>query len=439
MAFNAWFVVIGSLLILMALAGSTLKRLPLSSAMLYLAAGLALGPRGFGLIDLDPIGHSGFVERFTEVAVLVSLFSAGLKLRTPLDDERWRLPFRLASASMMLTVAMIALVGHAWLGLPAGAAVLLGAILAPTDPVLASDVQVTSTSDRDRVRFSLTGEAGLNDGTAFPFVVLGLGLMGHHPLGDWGWRWLAVDVAWAVVAGLGIGAVLGSLIGRLVLHLRRTHKEAVGLDDFLALGLVSLTYGLALLAHSYGFLAVFAAGIALRRVERSQGGEQAPHDVIAGALAGEETATHPEKAPAYMAETVLGFSEQLERILEVAVVLLLGGMLLRASWPREAIWFVPLLFLILRPAAVLLGLVGSSAMPFQRFHMAWFGIRGIGSLYYLAYAIQHGVPHELAARLTSLVFATVAASIVVHGISVTPLMGRYGRIMDERRRRKASA
>src|SRR5919206_497446 len=134
----------------------------------------------------------------TPSAVLISLFTAGLKLRTALTDHRWRLPVRLAVESMIVTVGLITLVGVVGLGLPLGAAVLLGAILAPTDPVLASDVQVEGPTDQDRLRFGLTGEAGLNDGTAFPFVMLGLGLIGLHELGQAGWRWFAVDVVWAV-------------------------------------------------------------------------------------------------------------------------------------------------------------------------------------------------------------------------------------------------
>jgi sodium/hydrogen antiporter len=241
MEFTLWLIVVGVTLILMALVGSVLERLPLSSALLYLAVGVLVGPVGLGLLEIDPLAESVLVERLAEIAVTISLFSAGLKLRTPLSDPAWRLPIRLASLSMMATVALIALVGRYGLGMPWGAAVLLGAVLAPTDPVLASDVQVDEPSDRDRLRFSLTGEAGFNDGTAFPFVMLGLGLLGLHEIGEHGLRWLLVDVLWAVPGGLAIGAVLGAATGRLVLHLRREHREAVGLDDFLALGLVSLS------------------------------------------------------------------------------------------------------------------------------------------------------------------------------------------------------
>ena len=200
----AWALIVGGLLVLMALGGSTLKHLPLSTAMLYLPVGLAIGPLWLGLARFDPIADAKLLEHLTEFVVVVSLFSVGLKLSVELDDRRWLLPLRLAVGSMVLTVGLIALAGVA-MGLPVGAAVLLGAILAPTDPVLASDVQVADPEDRSRLRVALTGEGGLNDGTAFPFVMLGLGLLGLHPLGEWGVRWFLVDVVWAVCGGLVIG------------------------------------------------------------------------------------------------------------------------------------------------------------------------------------------------------------------------------------------
>ena len=430
MTFTWWFLVVGAVFLLMALSSSLLARLPLSTAMLYLGVGVLIGPHALGLIAIDPIAQADLIERVTEIAVIVSLFGAGLKLQLPLRDPFWRLPIILASWSMLLTVGLIALVGTLVLGLPLGAAVLLGAVLAPTDPVLASDVQVTGPRDRDRLRFTLTGEAGLNDGTAFPFVVLGLGLLGIGDLGPFGWRWLAVDVLWAVAGGLLIGAVLGIGAGRLILYLRREHREAVGLDDFLALGLIAFAYGSALLLHAYGFLAVFAAGLALRWVEVHQTGQERDPDEVLTAVDttdDDDLATHPETAPAYMAQTVLGFTEQLERIGEVAVMLLIGAMLSLGAVPSAALWFVPLLVLVIRPVAVNLGMIGSATPPLQRAFIGWFGIRGIGSVYYLTYATAHGVPEHLASWLTGMTLAVVTTSVVVHGISVTPLMRRYER------------
>jgi sodium/hydrogen antiporter len=428
----AWALIVGGLLVLMALSGSALKHLPLSTAMLYLPVGLAIGPLWFGMAHFDPIADARLLEHLTEFVVVVSLFSVGLKLSLTLDDRRWLLPLRLALSSMVLTVGLIALAGLV-MGLPLGAAVLLGAILAPTDPVLASDVQVSDPEDRSRLRVALTGEGGLNDGTAFPFVMLGLGLLGLHPLGDGGLRWLLVDVLWAVAGGLAIGAALGTLTGRLVLRLRVRHAQAVGYDDFLALGLIALSYGTALLTSSYGFLAVFAAGVALRRVERrsTAAGRHAPGQPTPP-VPDDHAATHPAHAPAFMAHAMLGSIEQVERIGEVAAVVLLGAMLWAVDWSLVTWWFVPLLFLVIRPVSVALGLAGSGVTRTQFGLIAWFGVRGIGSLYYLGYAMNHGLDPVLANTLVALTLTAVVASIVAHGVSVTPLMDRYEAMRGKR-------
>ncbi len=433
MTFTWWCIICGLIFILMALSGSILKRLPLTTALVYLGVGFVLSFSGSGLLQLDLFTNIVLLEHLAEVAVLIALFSVGLKIRIPINHKFWWVPMRLAFGSMLLTVGLITLVGVLFLQLPLGAAVLLGGILAPTDPALASDVQVEDPTDRDRLRFGLTGEAGLNDSSAFPFVLLGLGLLGLHDLGDWGWRWLAIDVIWGILMGLLTGALLGSLTGRFVVFLRREYKEAVGWDEFLTLGLVALSYGAASLIHAYGFLAVFAAGLALRQVEVKNAGDQ-PHEKLREiARVGKdlEVATNPEQAPAYMAQAVLGFNEQLERIGEVAVVILIGGILATTPFPLEVLWFAPLLFLIIRPVSVEIGLIQSSTLAVQRYLMDWFGIRGISSLYYLTYAIGHGLELELARQIAALTLWVVAFSIIAHGISVTPLMKFY-----EKKRRK---
>jgi len=430
MTFAIWAIIIGALLTTMALSGSLLKRLPLSTAMLYLAAGVALGPAGWALMTPNPLSHAGILEKVTEVAVLVSLFSAGLKLGLPLSDKHWRLPVRLAFVSMTLTVALIVVIAMFGLGLPLGAAVLLGGILAPTDPVLASDVQVENAGDRDRVRFSLTAEGGLNDGAAFPFVMLGLGLLGLHDLGIGGWRWLTIDVFWATAGGLLIGGALGTMIGKLVVYLRSRHKESVGLDEFLALGLIALAYGVAVLGHAYGFLAVFAAGLALQRVKEHDAGGGGAAAASAGQQSKrrrEERATDPEHASAYLMQAVRGFNEQLERIGEVGVVLVVGAMLAFITVSSSAAWFVLILFVVVRPVSVWLGLLGAPISRDQRIMISWFGIRGIGSIYYLMYAINHGLSRPLAEQIIAITLTTVTVSIVMHGISVTPLMNLYAR------------
>src|ERR687897_3546956 len=427
-----WFTVAGLLLVGVALAISTIQRLPLTTALLYLGIGWLLGPEVFGLLTLDALHDSALLEHLSEIVVIVSLFSVGLKLRVPIRDRRWRTAFVLAFGSMTLTVALVTIAGVYLLGLPVGGAVLLGAVMAPTDPVLASDVQVGDPFDRNPLRFSLTGEAGLNDGTAFPFVMLGLGLLGLHELGEGWWRWWAVDVLWAVAGGLGIGTLLGTAVGQLVLYLRRSHREAVGSDDFLAIGLIALAYGVALLCHAYGFLAVFAAGLALRGIEMRHSAGHAPETVKRAAesplTAADESATHPEKAPAYMTEAVRHVTEQLERIGEIVIVLIVGALLGPGTTSLQALGFSAVLLMIIRPVAVMAGLMGQGQSRHERGLLAWFGIRGIGSIYYLMFAIGRSLPDDLARQLITLVITTVAVSTVVHGASVTALMARYARV-----------
>ncbi len=429
MNFALWLAVIGLLLLVMALCGSLLARLPISTSMLYLLAGLVVGPLGLAMAAPSLPTHAVLLEHVTEVIVLLSLFTSGMKMSLGRHDRRWFPPLRLALLSMVATVLMITAAGVALLGLPLGAAVLLGGILAPTDPVLATEVQVDNSSDRDQLRFALTGEGGLNDGTAFPVVMLGLGLLGVHELGTGGWRWLLVDVLWATGAGIAIGALLGTGLGRLVLHLRNRHQEAIGFENFFALGLIGLAYGLAVLLHAYGFLAVFAAGLALRQVARvgTQTALTASCDTRTAhtAAAAHTMATHPQHAPAYMARAVLNFNEQLDRIGEMVGVVMLGLLLWAVTWPASALWFVPLVLLVVRPLAVAAGLAGSRTSRVQRRLMAWFGIRGIGSLYYLCYAISHGLPNPYVDTLVGLTLAVVVTSIIVHGVSVTPLMKHY--------------
>ena len=421
-AFTLGCIIFGVLLIAKTLGGSFIARLPMSAAMLYLAAGVAIGPWGWNLLKLDAFKNTLLLERLAEVALLISLFTVGMKFELKKNDIRWRIPVQLATSSMVITVGLITVAGMWLLNLPLGAAVLLGGILAPTDPVLASDVQMLDTTDRDRLRLGLTGEGGLNDGTAFPFVMLGLGLLGLHDLGESMWRWWAIDVLWAVAGGLAIGYALGALVGRAIIYMRTQRHEALGSDEFIALGLIALTYGAALLCQTYGFLAVFAAGVALRRIDdHKEVAPQAP--MLEESL--EDARATGSQAPAHMMRQVERFNSQLDSFAEVAMVLVVGVLLASVELDVRFLWFVPLLFLVIRPVAVAIGLLGTDAKPAQRRLMAWFGIRGIGSLYYLLYAIHHGLDRSVAQQLLSVTLVVVVCSVVVHGVSVTPLMRRY--------------
>lgn len=423
-----WFMLIGGLLLAMGLTSSLLKRSPFTSAIVYLAVGILVGPTVLDLFHFNPLKESALLEALTEVAVLISLFSAGVKMPVPFSFSRWRAPILLATVSMALTVAMVAAFAYYALGLPLGAGVLLGAILAPTDPVLATDVQIRHPGDRDRLRFTLTCEAGMNDGSAFPFVMLGMGLLGLHELGRFGLNWVLVDVLWATVAGVAIGVVAGVGLARLGWALRREPGKRELMDDFLGLGLIGVVYGLTVLLHGWGFLAVFFAAVALRQTEMKLAAQDADDGRVSPEIAAAETSPSPEPEPLLMVSAgSLVFKEHLERLSEVLLILLIGGTLFLDSWSWRAVGLALFLFMVARPLSVFASLAGTRTPWRIRGLTGWFGVRGIGSLYYLMYAIQHGLPEALALELIQLTLIVVTLSILLHGTSVKPLMDRFWR------------
>ena len=429
MSIATWVLLGGLILIAMMLIGTLVERLPLSGAMIYLALGVLLSPYGFGILDLDPIAHAASLELVAEAALLISLFSVGLKLEVPIPDRRWIASYRLAFLSMAVTVGAIAAIGMVAMGLPPGVAIVLGGILAPTDPVLASAIQSRPGAGYDSTRFSLAAEGALNDGTAFPLVLLGLGIMQLHDLGDSGWSWWLVDVLWATGGGMLIGTLIGGGVGKLVIYLRTRHHHAIGMDEFLSLGVIAVSFGAAQSCQASGFLSVFFAGLALRRVRNfpmagtlpmPRGHGTAEHDVI-------EAATHSHHASGAMTRAVLGFNEQLERIAELGMVMTVGALLPAVGSFAMLWWFVPLVFLVVRPASIVLGMAGAGVPMYKQVLMGWLGIRGIGSIYYLMFALNHGIAASFASDLVSLTLGTVTASIIGHGITVQPLMSWYER------------
>ncbi len=410
-----WFALVGALLLVIGVASTLLKRVPVTSAMLYLGVGLLLGPTGVDAFRFNPLREAPLLEVLTEVAVLISLFSAGVKMPVPFAVAAWRAPLLLATLSMALTVGLVAAFAFYALGLPLGAGILLGAIVAPTDPVLATDVQSRHPGDRDRLRFTLTSEAGMNDGTAFPFVMLGLGLLGLHDLGEVGVRWLLVDVIWGIAGGVAMGVLAGWALAHLGWWLRGAQQKRHLLDDFLGLGLIALVYGVSLQLHTLGFLAVFFAAVALRQTEMTLSA-RAAQQVVAVPV------DLPSEPPPSVSGGSLVFKEHLERLSELLLVLLLGGSLYLDSWSWSAVGLALFLFGVARTLSVLVGLFGTRTPRRMLGMTGWFGVRGIGSLYYLMYAIQHGLPEPLALQLMHFTLIVVAMSIVLHGLSVKPLM-----------------
>jgi len=434
-----WFMLIGAVLVVMALAASTLKQLPCSASMFYLAIGFALGAPVAGFVQIDLARDAHMLRVMTEIALLVSLFAIGLRLRVDFGNRLWRLPVRLGVGAMILTVPLLAIVCWWLLPLGWGPALLLAAILAPTDPVLAHDVQVRDPGDLDFVRFALSAEGGVNDGIAMPFALLGIALSAHdNPLREpSAAASFALHVVWGIGGALAIGAALGWLATHTMAYLRTHYEKALGLEGFFSLGLIALSFGCAQFANTFGFIAVFAAGVTMRRVEHRASGERPPDEVVGTIDATDLTATasHPEKAHAYMTQSVLGFTIEMERIAEAAVMTVAGNLLAGIgaaafAWPHLVL--AALLFLAVRPLAVALSLTGSPASRAQRRLIGWFGIRGIGSVYYLAYAFEQA-PGGPVAALAAPVLGVVVASVVVHGASAQPLMGWYQRLRARER------
>jgi NhaP-type Na+/H+ or K+/H+ antiporter len=439
MSFTVWVAVLGAVLLTLALTSSYLRWMPVTTSAVCLLLGIGIGPSGLDLLKLSLENASLWMEHLTEVAVLFSLFVCGLKLRLPLRDKRWRIAFGLAGPVMVLTIAGVCLLLHWGLRLPWGPSLLIGAILAPTDPVLAALVQVNDARDVDSVRFGLSGEAGLNDGIAFPFVILGLLLLhGDGSAGEWQ-GWVLRNVLWAVPAGLLTGYWMGRGIGRVTLSLRiRNDDSTLSPNDYLALSLIALAYVVAEAIGGYGFLSVFAAGLGLRQVEvKSTGASQPPAEHLVQPVVGHQNvepqhAVHGDTdrlessqvAAGIMMGDMLSFGSLVERAMEVFLVTLLGVVLV-AHWDWRALLVGGVLFCLIRPACVALIPWGTLLEGRQRLLIGWFGIRGIGSLFYLFYALNHGLTNTVATQCTDLTLSVVALSILLHGISTQPILARY--------------
>lgn len=412
----------GVALLLAVVLPTVLRRVAISAPIVLVVVGALIGllplPEG---VDVTPMGNRAFIEHLTEFTVIVALMGVGLALDRPLSFRRmgswrkWSGAWRLLGISMPLTIAGVALVGWWVVGLAPAAALLLGAALAPTDPVLASDVQVGGPTpseesdpdeidESDEVRFALTSEAGLNDGLAFPFVYAAVFLASLGPVTEWGLRWLGWELLGKVVVGVALGVVVGWLMAKVAFRAPAPSlRLAETGEPLLALAGVLLSYGVAESLGGYGFLAVFAAAMTMRSAERGHEYHTYMHQVI----------------------------ERLELLLTLVVLLLLGlsmtnGLLRNLPW--ESALLAVLLVFVIRPVAGLVGMnLGRSRIgdheltPKEKAAISFFGVRGVGSIYYLAYATgQTEFPdHQL---LWSTMGFTIALSVLVHGVTATPVM-----------------
>jgi NhaP-type Na+/H+ or K+/H+ antiporter len=398
-----------------ALLPRLLGRVPISMPMVFLGAGVVIFAVFGDLPSPDPLAHGTFTVHLTEVCVIIALMGAGLAIDRPIGWRRWMTTWRLLAITMPLSIVAVALLGWGILGMSVASAALLAAVLAPTDPVLAGEVQVGEPASdpehepEDEARFALTSEAGLNDGLAFPFTyaAIAIAAAGAAPAA-WLAEWLAVDVGLRIAVGLVVGLVLGWVLGKLFFAASSdTFRLSEHAEGFVAIAATFLAHGLAELAGGYGFLAVFVCAGTIRASERHHGYHQVLHQYVA----------------------------QIERLLTVVILVLLGGAIARGllgglGWQELA--FVAAFLLLVRPAAGLAGLAGGRTGPGDRAVISFFGVRGIGSLFYLAFALGQADFAD-AQRLWAVTGLVVAGSVLLHGATATPVMA----LLDRRRRATA--
>ncbi|MBW4569546.1 MAG: sodium:proton antiporter [Tolypothrix carrinoi HA7290-LM1] len=403
---------IGLLLLLVTLGSGFISRLPLSFALIYLVVGILVGPYGLGLIKLRQEGtfNAEILEKITEFVVIVSVFGCGLKIVRPLSFKAWDITTRLIVFLMPISIFALAVVGKFFLGINWGEAILLGAILAPTDPVLASEVQLTDTNDQDELRFGLTSEGGLNDALAFPFVYFGIHALKDDNWNNWLKQWVAVDLIWAIASGIVMGIIVAKAVVWFDKKVQKRRLVDETMEDFVAISTILLTYSLTEIVNGYGFLAVFVAGLVVERSYRN-----------------------PEKP---LAE--LKFVERIEKLSEVGTILILGSILLfkpMLDYAGQSLLVIVVLLFVIRPVGAWISTMGKRSKESRhrkmdsrtRWLFGWFGIRGVGSLYYLAYAFGNGLKGELGEQIGWITYTTIVVSVIVHGISSTPLMNWYER------------
>jgi len=391
---------LGAVVLLVSWAPKGLRRVPLSLAMICVGLGWTIFSLNVLSFNPDPRTYDTLTERLTEVVVIISLVGAGLKLDRPLGFKGWGATWRLLVVAMPLTIAATAWLGFVGLGFSLAMAMLLGAAMAPTDPVLASDVQTgpPGTGEENEVRFNLTAEAGLNDALAFPFVNLAI-LVSLSGAAVWAGegvgQWVLIDVLWKLAAGAAMGWLIGKAMGWLIFQ---AHNQGISrhADGLVALGATFIAYAATEIVHGYGFLAVFICALTIRAAEREDDFHEEMHD----------------------------FAEQIERLLMMLLLVLFGGALANGlldalTW-TDALVGLAILFIV-RPVVGYLSLIGSPLPHRDKIMLAYLGIRGLGSVYYLAYALSHG-DFGNSERIWAITGFIVLVSIVVHGVTATPLM-----------------
>jgi NhaP-type Na+/H+ or K+/H+ antiporter len=398
--YNIIIAVVGIAALGMAWMPAFTKITGISYALIYLLLGV--GIYAFLHNDLpraDPRTNSSYALHLSELVIIVSLMGTGIKIDRPFSLKSWQSPIRLIALAMVACIGIAAILGYAIFSPNIASALLLAAALAPTDPVLASDVQVGPPNEETRfeTKFALTAEAGMNDGLALPFVLLAIALTQTGNAGALGlWHWLGYDFLFRMAIGLVTGFVIGRLLGYILFRISEQHKVLETRDGFVGLSLTLLVYGVTELLHGYGFVAVFVSALTLRHYESDHQYHSRLH----------------------------AFTDQTERIILAIVLILFGGSLFSGildvlSWKMVMFSFIFLFFI--RPLTSYISLMPCQIHSHEKWVISFYGIRGMGSIYYLCFAAQKAhFPYinEIWATVTF----TILLSIVVHGLTATTVM-----------------
>jgi NhaP-type Na+/H+ or K+/H+ antiporter len=398
--------VIGIAALGMAWMPSVTERTGVSYAIIYTLAGVLLYWAFPHLLpDADPRKHQSYTLHLSELVVIISLMGTGIKIDRPFKWKTWQSPLRLVVLAMLGCISVAALLGYAFFNIDVASALLLGAVLAPTDPVLASDVQVGPPNEKVKfeTKFSLTAEAGMNDGLAFPFVMLAITLCNIATKGEGSiLEWFGYALLFKIAMGILVGYLIGRLMGYLIFNVGSRYKILETRDGFVALSLTLMVYGITELVHGYGFIAVFVAGLTLRHFEHKHNYHDQLH----------------------------AFTDQTERIMLAIVLILFGGSLVSGvldglTW--RMVMFSLLFLFFVRPLSAYLSIKSSLMHSQEKWVISFFGIRGMGSIFYLSYAFKEA-QFPYANQLWTIVSFTILSSIIIHGLTATTVMKR----MEER-------
>ena len=401
--YNFYLLSAGFIALLAATIPNIFQKKHLTPPIFYLVIGIVFALAGHDFSNFDIVENAELIRHLSEFVVIVALTNAGLKIKKPFDWTSWKYSFRLLIITMPLTIIGAAYVSWWFLGLAPATAVLFGALISPTDPVLASDLQTSRPSKKDlsKIRLALTSEAGMNDGLAFPFTFLAIMLAtygGNYQ--EWLAHWFGVDVFYKIIVGVLTGLLLGAALYKLIFQVTSENHHSKVSRGILSLALTLVPYGLTELLGGYGFISVFVAACAFSNSEDKAKHMDSLHD----------------------------FTEEVERIF-VALLFVFVGIYICDNvsmlWDYRIIGTALILLFVIRPLSGWIAFYKSDLNGFEKFVLSFYGIRGIGSIFYLTYAFgKASFTH--ADKLIQVTVVTILLSVIIHGLTATTIQKRLG-------------